>query len=97
MSEARFKAITLQYDGQAAPRVTAKGEGYLAQQIVQTAEAHKIPIKQDSELLGLLSQVQLDQEIPEKLYQAVVQVLLFAYQLSGKTPPAPPTSQTDAE
>ncbi|MBO1924553.1 EscU/YscU/HrcU family type III secretion system export apparatus switch protein [Thiomicrorhabdus sp. 6S3-12] len=84
------QAVSLQYDGDGAPKVTAKGQGYIAEEIIQTAKEHHIPIQQDSELVALLGQVQLDQEIPEKLYAAVAQVLLFAYEVSGKELPHKP-------
>lgn len=79
-------AVSLEYDGKGAPKVTAKGKGHLAQQILDIASSHDIPIKSDAALVELLSQVSLDEEIPEALYEAVVQVLIFAYQLSGKNP-----------
>lgn len=77
-------AISLEYDGKTVPKVTAKGSGYLAQQIIALAESNNIPIKNDHALVELLAQVEIDQEIPETLYEAVVQVLIFAYQISEK-------------
>lgn len=82
-------AITLEYDGESAPKVTAKGSGTLAEQIIKVAKENNIPITEDHELVQLLAQVELDQEIPELLYEAVVQVLIFAYQLSEKEIPLP--------
>jgi len=80
-------AVSLQYDGDNAPIVTAKGTGYIAQQIFEVAKEHNIPIKQDPQLVELLSQVELNQEIPQMLYEAVAQVLVFAYQLKDKPIP----------
>ncbi|WP_127470493.1 EscU/YscU/HrcU family type III secretion system export apparatus switch protein [Thiomicrorhabdus aquaedulcis] len=80
-------AITLQYEGDGPPKVTAKGSGFIADEIIKMAQAHNIPIQKNAPLLGLLSQVELNQEIPEELFEAVVQVLVFAYQLSGKEIP----------
>ncbi len=80
-------AVSLQYEGEGAPVVTAKGTGLIAQQIIETAQQHNIPIKQDPQLTELLSQVELNQEIPELLYEAVAQVLVFAYQLTEKEIP----------
>jgi flagellar biosynthesis protein len=80
-------AVSLEYDGSSAPRVTAKGSGLVAEQIVKIADENGIPIKQDTELTELLSQVELNSEIPPVLYEAMVQVLVFAYQLSGKEIP----------
>jgi len=80
-------AVSLQYEGEGAPIVTAKGTGHIAQQIIDTANQYDIPIKQDPQLVELLSQVELDQQIPEVLYEAVAQVLVFAYQLNNKDVP----------
>lgn len=81
-------AVSLQYSGDGAPKVTAKGSGGLAEQILQIAAENDVPIKEDHDLVELLAQVELDHEIPEILYEAVVQVLIFAYQLSGKEIPS---------
>lgn len=82
-------AVSLKYDGDSAPQVTAKGSGHLAKQILELAKEHDIPIQQDAELTELLSQVEVDQQIPPLLYEAAAKVLVFAYQVSGKTPPIP--------
>ncbi len=88
-------AVSIEYEGTSAPKVTAKGQGYIAQEIIQTAKELGIPIQENGPLVELLSQVELDQEIPPELYEAVVQVLIFAYQVSGKEIiPATPESQT---
>ena len=83
------KAIALKYDGTGAPKVTAKGAGLLAEQMLKLAQAHDIPIQQETELVELLAQVELDQEIPEALFEAVAQILAFAYQISQKPFPRP--------
>ncbi|BBN59260.1 EscU/YscU/HrcU family type III secretion system export apparatus switch protein [Hydrogenovibrio marinus] len=83
-------AISLEYDGKGAPTVSAKGYGYVAEAIIQIAKENDIPITSDENLAALLSQVELDSEIPESLYEAVVQVLIFAYQISGKQPELKP-------
>ena len=82
-------AVALHYDGENAPKVIAKGSGEIARQILAIAEKHKIPLREDSELLSLLSSLELGQEIPENLYLAVAQVIAFAYFLSGKLPQKP--------
>lgn len=81
-------AVALLYDGDSAPRVTAKGRGELAERILALADAHDVPIQQDAELTLLLAQIDLGDEVPRELYVAVAQVIAFAYQLSGKLPPA---------
>ncbi|WP_446808131.1 EscU/YscU/HrcU family type III secretion system export apparatus switch protein [Methylomonas sp. 2BW1-5-20] len=79
-------AIALQYDGKNAPKVTAKGEGFTAQQILTIAEKHGVPLQNEPELARILAQVPLGEEIPQQLYIAVAEVIAFAYFISGKTP-----------
>ncbi len=78
--------VALRYDGENAPRVTAKGRGALADQILALAEEHDIPLEKDPELTELLAHIPLGDEIPEALYLAVAEVIAFAYLLSGKRP-----------
>lgn len=78
------KAVALRYDGKSAPRVTAKGEGHIAQKIIDTAKEHHIPLQKNDELTTLLSKVRLNDEIPRSLYQAVAQILVFIYHVNGK-------------
>jgi flagellar biosynthesis protein len=69
-----------------APRLVAKGRGVVAERILQLARAHGIPVRQDRNLVEVLSQLQLNQEIPPALYQAVAEILAFVYRLANKTP-----------
>ncbi|KTD74924.1 EscU/YscU/HrcU family type III secretion system export apparatus switch protein [Legionella waltersii] len=86
MKKKKTRAIALRYDGTSAPRVTAKGEGNIAKQIIKTAKEHDIPIQQNEELTALLSKVRLNEEIPRALYTAVAQILAFIYYVEGKQP-----------
>ncbi len=79
-------AVAFNYDGSGAPKVTAKGKGFLADQIVDLARDHGIPLQQDAALVSLLAKVPLEAEIPRELYLAVAEVIAFAYLLSGKRP-----------
>ena len=79
-------AIALHYSGRGAPRVTAKGKGVVAEEILALAREHNIPLREDPALTGLLARIELGDEIPEKLYLAVAEVIAFAYRLSGKQP-----------
>ncbi len=81
------KAVALHYDGRGAPRVTAKGQGFVAETILARAREHGVPLHEDAALAAVLAQLDLGEEIPEALYRAVAQVLAFAYFLSGKVPP----------
>ncbi len=79
-------AIALNYDGKAAPRVTATGKGDLAERIVELAREHGVPLHTDPALAGVLAEIPLGGEIPRELYLAVAEVIAFAYYLSGKAP-----------
>ncbi len=80
-------AIALQYDGENAPRITAKGGNALAERILALADEHDVPLHEDPELAALPAQIPLGDEIPEALYRAVAEVIAFTYLLSGKRPP----------
>ncbi|WP_026692510.1 EscU/YscU/HrcU family type III secretion system export apparatus switch protein [Peribacillus kribbensis] len=79
----RREAVALRYDSEreGAPRVTAKGKGQTAENILQKARENSIPVQKDSSLTGLLSQLELNQTIPEDLYQAVAEVFAFIYKI----------------
>ena len=91
------RAVALRYDGQSAPRVTAKGAGETADAILRLAEENGIPLHEDPDLVTLLAQLELGQEIPSTLYQAVAEVIAFAYLMSGKEPPLPGRAEGQAE
>lgn len=80
-------AVALEYDASrmSAPTVIAKGQCLLAERIKAIAEAHGIPIVENVEVARLLYRlVEVGQQIPEELYQAVAEILAFVYRLSQK-------------
>jgi len=78
MSSFNSKAVALRYeDSDAAPIVVASGLGYMAQKIVEVATENNIPVYEDTSLATVLSQFQLGQEIPEELYQAIVEIYVY--------------------
>lgn len=79
-------AVALKYDGENAPKVTAKGSQDIAEQIIQLAKKHNVPLSENKELVTLLSTLELGEEIPEVLYLAVAEIIAFAYMLKGKVP-----------
>lgn len=83
-SEKVTNAIALHYDGESAPSVTAKGYGDVAKEIYRIAKENNIPLHEDAELAGLLSRLDVGDEIPRNLYIAVAEVIAFAYMVSGK-------------
>jgi flagellar biosynthetic protein FlhB len=80
-------AVALKYDQSEmhAPRVIAKGQGYLAMKIREIAVAHGVPILERKPLARALYRlVDVGQEIPEQFYSAVAEILAYVYELSGK-------------
>lgn len=82
------KAVALYYDGKNAPHVSAKGTGAVAEQIINIANEHGVPLCDNATLVDLLVTLELGDEIPEALYIAVAYIIAFAYQLEGKVPDA---------
>ena len=80
------KAVALRYDQAKdnSPRVVATGKGTTADNIIKIAQLHNLPIQEDADLVELLSKVELDKEIPEKLYIAVAEVFKFLYDITHK-------------
>jgi len=78
-------AVALRYDraDMPAPRVTAKGGGELAQRILAVARENDVPVREDPDLLELLSACDLGEEIPSELYHAVAELLAFLYRLNA--------------
>src|ERR1041384_5244285 len=78
------KAIALRYlpKKDRAPKLVAKGQGYLAEKILELARQHNIPIRHDKNLVQILSRLDLNQEIPPQVYKAVAEILAFVYRLS---------------
>jgi len=79
----RFKkAVALKYTpGQTeAPVVVAKGQGSVADMILQKAKENGVAVQEDAALVEVLSKLDLDQQIPAELYQLVAEVLSYVYQ-----------------
>ena len=79
-----LRAVALKYvpGEDAAPRLTAKGQGLVAEKILEVARANNVPVRQDRNLVQVLSRLNLDQEIPPGVYKAVAEILAFVYRLS---------------
>jgi len=83
MSEpSRKLAVALRYDAPDAPRVVAAGRGLLGQRIIETAQAHGVPIERNPGLAQALAGVELNAEIPAQLYMAVAEILAFLLRAS---------------
>ncbi len=67
-----------------APKVLATGSGEVAKNIINLAKSHDIPIKEDADLIEVLSKVDLNEEVPPNLYKAVAEIFNFLYQMTNK-------------
>lgn len=80
----RQTAVALRYQPQppfldAAPRLVAKGQGLLADRMLELAKANGIPIQKDPDLVAMLEPLNVDQIIPPELFHAVAIVLASLY------------------
>ena len=80
------KAVALGYNRSQdnAPKVLASGAGEIANKIISLAKEHDIPIKENPDLIEILSKVEVDQEIPPNLYKAVAEIFSFLYKITNK-------------
>lgn len=79
----RQLAVALHYeDTDDAPRILAKGQGYVAERIIELAEQQGIPIREDADLTASLAQLDLGEAVPPELYQAVAEVLAYIYRMN---------------
>lgn len=86
-SRQKRTAVGLKYQPKLdnAPRVIAKGKGKVAEKIIEIAREHNIYIHNDPDLIEVLSQLDLNEEIPPELYVVVAELLSFVYSInSGK-------------
>lgn len=86
MKEESKKAVALRYEQgkDSAPKVVAKGRGWIAEKIIEIARHHGVPLKEDEALIEVLSKLELYEEIPVELYKAVAEILVFVYQIKGQ-------------
>ena len=74
-------AVALSYEvgGETLPKVVATGRGAIAEQILARAFANGVKVREDRELAELLSQIDIDSEIPTEAIMAVAEILSYLY------------------
>ena len=80
-------AVALMYDSEvmAAPQVVAKGKGLIARKIRELAEEHGVAIIENRPLAwALYESTEIGDEVPEKLYRGVAEILAMVYRLKKK-------------
>lgn len=83
---AEKKAVALKYDAKSdtAPKVVAKGKGFVAANIIEAGKKNAVPVYQNKSLVNLLMALDIDKEIPGELYTMVAEVLAYVYRLDKK-------------
>lgn len=83
----RRTAAALRYEtDSSAPVVVASGRGHVADKILEAARASSVPIREDRLLAEALAALDVGTEIPEALYAAVAEALVWAYRLARRWP-----------
>ena len=80
------KAAALKYDSEknGAPMIVAAGMGYMAEKITETAMKAGVPIYEDDSIASWLTQMKLGEEIPEELFQAIVEIYIYFLGFTGE-------------
>jgi flagellar biosynthesis protein len=81
-------AVALEEQGDGlAPKITATGRGFVAEQILSIAFANGVKVREDADLVQILSAVDVDSDIPTEAYAAVAEILAYVYRANGQVPP----------
>ena len=81
------RAAALRYDGSTgAPVIVASGMGHLAEKIVEVAAENGVPVYEDTSLATVLAQMELGREVPEELYQAIVEIYVYFLEFDPTDP-----------
>lgn len=88
----RRKAAALRYEAgePGAPQVVARGDGVIADRIVEAARRHGVPVHQSPDLVQLLTRLPVESRIPPELYLAVAEVIVFLLRTAARERPPTP-------
>lgn len=77
------KAIALKYkiNEDSAPRVVAKGKGYVAEKIINKAKENMVEVVENNEMAEALYNVEITDQIPNEMFEAVAGILAFVYKM----------------
>lgn len=91
----RPAAVALKYElgGKSLPRIVATGHGHIAEQILELAFANGVKVREDADLVEILSAIEVDSEIPIEAIAAVAEILAHVYQANGTLPPPLPEEE----
>ena len=76
--ERPLRAVAIKYLAEdSAPKVTAKGSGFVAERIIERAKEHGVKTHKDARLVDELTKIDVGENIPPSLYEVVAQILIF--------------------
>ncbi|MBP2311845.1 EscU/YscU/HrcU family type III secretion system export apparatus switch protein [Azospirillum soli] len=81
-------AVALKYEfgTQSLPKIVATGKGHVAEQILELAFANDVKVREDADLVQVLSAIDVDSEIPIEAIAAVAEILAYVYRANGTMP-----------
>ena len=82
-------AVALKYkkNEDEAPKISAKGKGYVADRIIELAKTHGVTVRKDQDLAVMLEKLELDMPIPVEAYVAVAEILSYVYKANASRRP----------
>ncbi|MAV87863.1 MAG: flagellar protein FhlB [Rhodospirillaceae bacterium] len=85
MATQRAKAVAIKDTSQSGkmPKIIATGAGTFADQILQIAWANNIKVREDADLIEILSAIDIDSEIPVETFAAVAEILTYVYRANA--------------
>jgi flagellar biosynthesis protein len=91
------RAAALRYDHEKddVPRLVAKGKGALAERIIEVARKNGVTIREDPDLLNLLTKLEVDQLIPEGMFRAVAEVMAYVYRINNRADEVARSTRTE--
>ncbi len=91
-------AVALKYElgTQSLPKIVATGKGHVAEQILELAFANDVKVREDADLVQVLSAIDVDSEIPIEAIAAVAEILAYVYRANGTMPPDGDDNSGDA-
>ena len=80
---ARAVAVKDASQNRTRPRIIAKGEGGVAEQILQIAWANNVRVREDADLVEVLAAIDVESEIPIEAFAAVAEILSYVYRANA--------------
>lgn len=90
-------ALKYQLGTETLPRIVATGKGTVAEQILEVAFANGVKVREDADLVEILSAIEVDSDIPVEAIAAVAEVLAHVYRANGTLPPEPRSEEFPEE